>query len=120
MLAHWKTALGTDRITVRRIIEKATRQVADGYGNTSREFEHPDFREALMAVAGQGGVINGRRLGKWLGRKQAGSSAACRSNKAGWSTTSAMSWRVVDRTKKSSAAQADALQEEEADRDVPF
>ena len=120
VLAHWKTALGTDRITVRRIIEKATRQVADSYGNTSREFEHPDFREALMAVAGQGGVINGRRLGKWLlaqaGRIVGGLSI----EQGGLEHNNLASWRVVDRTKKYSAAQAGRLHGEEADRDVPF
>jgi hypothetical protein len=31
------------------------------------QFRHPDFREALLRVAGKGGAINGMRLGKWLG-----------------------------------------------------
>ncbi|MBD3838439.1 hypothetical protein, partial [Brevundimonas sp.] len=31
------------------------------------EFVHPEFREALLRVAGEGGAINGRRLGKWIG-----------------------------------------------------
>jgi hypothetical protein len=26
----------------------------------------PDFRDALMAVAGRGGALNGRILGNWL------------------------------------------------------
>ncbi|MGI4765476.1 MAG: hypothetical protein ACRYGP_10525 [Janthinobacterium lividum] len=37
VLAHWKAALGVDGITVRRIIEKATRQSSDGFGNLNRE-----------------------------------------------------------------------------------
>ena len=32
----------------------------------ARSYLHPDFREALLAVAGQGGAINGKSLGKWL------------------------------------------------------
>ena len=31
---------------------------------------HPEFREALLAVAGHGGAINSRRLGKWLAANQ--------------------------------------------------
>jgi len=31
------------------------------------EYRHPDLREALLAVAGKGGAINGGSLGKWLG-----------------------------------------------------
>jgi hypothetical protein len=30
----------------------------------------PDFREALLAIAGDHGAINGRRLGKWLAGNQ--------------------------------------------------
>ncbi len=120
VLAHWKTVLGTDRITVRRIVEKATRQVADSYGNTSREFEHPDFREALMAVAGQGGVINGRRLGKWLlaqaGRIVGGLSI----EQGGLEHNNLASWRVVDRAKAPKPGTAAYLHDEEGDRDVPF
>ena len=36
------------------------------------EFSHPDFREALLAVAGEGGAVNGRRLGKWLAATRTG------------------------------------------------
>jgi len=31
-----------------------------------KSFLHPEFREALLTVAGDSGNINGRRLGKWL------------------------------------------------------
>jgi hypothetical protein len=31
-----------------------------------RPFLHPEFREALLAIAGDRGSISGKRLGKWL------------------------------------------------------
>lgn len=34
------------------------------------EFVNPEFREALLRVAGEGGAINGTRLGKWLSQHQ--------------------------------------------------
>ena len=68
VLTQWQAVIGTDRITVRRVIEKASRQSGGaGYDYNPKEFDNPDFREALLAVAGQGGAINGKRLGKWLG-----------------------------------------------------
>lgn len=35
-----------------------------------REFLLPRLREALLVVAGEGGNINSKRLGKWLGREK--------------------------------------------------
>ncbi|MGI3902536.1 MAG: hypothetical protein ACRYGP_16590 [Janthinobacterium lividum] len=68
VLTQWQAVVGTDRITVRRVIEKATKQSGGtGYDFNPKDFDNPDFREALLAVAGQGGAINGKRLGKWLG-----------------------------------------------------
>ena len=34
------------------------------------DFINPEFREALLAVAGDGGAISGKRLGKWLSANQ--------------------------------------------------
>ena len=45
---------------------------------SQRGVSHPDFREALRTVAGEGGAINSRRLGKWLGTNQGRIVAECR------------------------------------------
>ncbi len=67
VLTQWREVIGKDAIIVRRLIEKATKQtVGDGFDYSTREFTHPDFREALLTVAGTGGAVNSRRLGKWL------------------------------------------------------
>jgi hypothetical protein len=38
--------------------------------NGKAEYVNPEFREALLRVAGEGGAINGTRLGKWLSQHQ--------------------------------------------------
>ncbi|SLN77824.1 PriCT-2 domain-containing protein [Roseisalinus antarcticus] len=67
-LEEWRSVIGTDRVTVREIIERAAAQHAQLYGKP--EFVNPEFREALLRVAGEGGAINGTRLGKWLSSHQ--------------------------------------------------
>jgi len=63
--AQWRAHVGSDRVTVAEIVKLATEPTFPDYGDKSA-FVRSDFREALMAVASHGGVINGRRLGKWL------------------------------------------------------
>ncbi len=67
---QWARVIGVKRVTAKEIIAAANGPVADlGYdGRNSAETE--DFREALLAVAGEGSAVNARRLGKWLARNQ--------------------------------------------------
>jgi putative DNA primase/helicase len=67
-LEEWRSVIGTDRVTVREIIERAAAQQTQLFGKA--EFVSPEFREALLRVAGEGGAINGTRLGKWLSQHQ--------------------------------------------------
>jgi len=67
-LEEWRSVIGTDRVTVREIIERAAAQQTQLFGKP--EFVNPEFREALLRVAGEGGAINGLRLGKWLSQHQ--------------------------------------------------
>lgn len=68
VLEEWRSIIGTDRVTVREIIERAAGQRSQLYSKP--EFVNPEFREALLRVAGEGGAINGTRLGKWLSQHQ--------------------------------------------------
>ncbi|MEZ5784752.1 MAG: PriCT-2 domain-containing protein [Rhizobiaceae bacterium] len=68
VLEQWREVIGMDRVSVREIIERATDQRPQLFGRS--EFIHPEFREALLRVAGEGGAFNGRRLGKWIGGQQ--------------------------------------------------
>ena len=71
---QWQTIIGSSQVSVRDLIDRATEtmtplgQPFPGY--TRQEFRHPDFREALLVVAGDGGAINSKRLGKWLAANQ--------------------------------------------------
>jgi hypothetical protein len=67
-LEEWRSVIGTGRVTVREIIERAAAQQTQLFGKA--EFVNPEFREALLRVAGEGGAINGTRLGKWLSQHQ--------------------------------------------------
>lgn len=62
VLEQWREVIGMDRVSVREIIKRATEQRQQFYGRS--EFIHPELREALLRVAGEGGAINGGRLGK--------------------------------------------------------
>lgn len=68
VLGAWNAIIGSRDVTVREIIDCATRQSAAHMSLPAGrpDFAHPDFREALLAVAGSGGAINGKSLGKWL------------------------------------------------------
>ncbi|MBF0094476.1 MAG: PriCT-2 domain-containing protein [Alphaproteobacteria bacterium] len=68
VMEQWHTHLATRRASVKEVIDVATDQIASFHGRA--EFINPDFREALLAVAGDGGAISGRRLGKWLAANQ--------------------------------------------------
>lgn len=56
--AQWDLVIGNRRVTIRDAITAA---IQAGAG---------EFREALLAVAGERGAIDGRRLGAWLGRNK--------------------------------------------------
>ena len=76
--SQWAEVIGYDvRVTVKGLIDSATEQAesvdADNYYSrkpATRTFKHPEFREALLTAAGDGGAINSRRLGRWLGSNQ--------------------------------------------------
>jgi hypothetical protein len=68
VLEQWREVIREERVTVRQVIDRATEQRPQLCGRA--EFVHPEFREALLAIAGEGGAINGGRLGKWLGAHQ--------------------------------------------------
>lgn len=70
VLTQWWAVLGSAAVGVREVTDAANLAKANGSmgfaGYSRPEFQHPDFREALLLISGEGGVINNRRLGKWL------------------------------------------------------
>ncbi|MGY3551196.1 toprim domain-containing protein [Bradyrhizobium sp. USDA 4469] len=69
VMHQWHDAIGGERTTVADLIKHAIATEATiGYGKPA--FLHEGLREALLTVAGQGGAINSRVLGKWLAAHQ--------------------------------------------------
>ena len=68
ILARWGALLGSARASVKDVIDRATdfERSQSSSDLNRKSFLHPEFREALLTVAGNSGKINGRRLGKWL------------------------------------------------------
>lgn len=63
VFAHWQAILGLNSAhTTNQITEKACEQGVWPDDN----FRYPEFRDALLRIAGQGGAISTKRLGKWL------------------------------------------------------
>jgi putative DNA primase/helicase len=59
IMAQWKAVFRFDRVTVAQVIDRAI-EMRDAV------FIHPELRDALLKVAGQGGALNSRVLGNWL------------------------------------------------------
>lgn len=69
VVEQWQAVLGERRVSVKEVIDAAVEQRQTGFIGRP-EFVHPDLREALLVVAGDGGAISSRRLGKWLAGNQ--------------------------------------------------
>lgn len=61
---------GERQVRVREIITEATAPVANLHQQSPKEYVHPDLREALLSVAGDGGAVNSKKLGKWMSANQ--------------------------------------------------
>lgn len=78
VLHRWIGCLGGEELTTGDVIARATeREPASdeekgrlNYNAPPRPFMFPELREALLAVAGDGGSINSHRLGRWLARNE--------------------------------------------------
>jgi putative DNA primase/helicase len=68
VLEQWRAVIGGARVSVKEAIDLAVEQRISAFGRP--EFVQPDFREVLLGVAGDGGAISGRRLGKWIAANQ--------------------------------------------------
>jgi putative DNA primase/helicase len=63
----WRSTFGTVMsLTAREIADQASRRKQDDFENWTNELVMPDLFDALIRVAGERGVINTKRLGKWL------------------------------------------------------
>jgi hypothetical protein len=66
VVQQWALALGERRVSVKEVIDTATMYRTVDLNGCCTEFKNAEFREALLVIAGDGGAINSKRLGKWL------------------------------------------------------
>jgi hypothetical protein len=63
--AQWQAVIGDERVTVAEVIRIACERESANFGERA-DFAHAELREALLAVAGERGAVNSRRLGRWF------------------------------------------------------
>jgi putative DNA primase/helicase len=67
IIGLWRDCLGADiGLTAREIAERASRRLQGDQGQGTSEMQMPDLFDALTRIAGERGIINTKRLGKWL------------------------------------------------------
>ena len=59
---------GHETWTTGEIIKIACERGVADLGVKFPEFKFPEFRDLLLRVAGEGGAVPGKRLGKWLSK----------------------------------------------------
>lgn len=69
VMAQWKRAVGTTRLTTGDLQARAEEMVEQAVGSSTKKHKNPELRDALLAVAGEAGRINGRKLGIWLSKQ---------------------------------------------------
>ena len=60
VMGQWRAVIGAQSVTSAEVIGRAIETHPTG------EFVNADFRDALMAIAGRNGMLNGKALGNWL------------------------------------------------------
>jgi hypothetical protein len=71
VMGQWIKVIGDKKVTTSDLGAVAEEmEDAASVSSATKKYKHPEFREALLSVAGEGGRINGRRLGRWLSAQQ--------------------------------------------------
>jgi putative DNA primase/helicase len=69
LFGHWRERLGMDSpCTTSEVIRVACEKTSLGSFEKPGEFRYPEFRDLLLRIAGDGGAVSSKRLGKWLSR----------------------------------------------------
>jgi putative DNA primase/helicase len=64
VISQWRDVISDERVTTSDIIGKATEMRGGRFGDDT--LAYPEFRNALFAVGGRGGMLDAKVLGKWL------------------------------------------------------
>jgi putative DNA primase/helicase len=66
VITSWKDAVGVNNPLPAQALVDIANRVNDFDGG----YKHPEFRNALLTVAGEGREVNMRKLGKWLSKNE--------------------------------------------------
>ena len=94
VIGQWIMAFGPRRISGRELISAAIEMSPAIREGARPEFLRPDLRESLLAVAGEGGAINSRRLGQWLGGQVGRIVGGCKIVRDGVAHGGVQLWRL--------------------------
>lgn len=65
-MAGWSEAIGhLEQVNAAKLVSYAN-QTSQGTFSSQYEYIHEDFRDALLVIAGAGGIISTKKLGWWL------------------------------------------------------
>ncbi len=69
MLTVWSASMGDQNITCAQAASAIEDRLSTQCGEPT-EYRHPDLREMLLRLFGERGMLNTKRLGKWLASKE--------------------------------------------------
>jgi hypothetical protein len=96
VMTAWRGALGTrEAFTVKELADTAEARTKTQIGEPT-EFAHPEWRDCLSRLAGERGVINTKRLGRWLMNREGRIVDRCRIKRAGQVHGGTWRWALVD------------------------
>lgn len=70
VLVQWHAQIGSEAVSANDAAQRASEKSGSVFEGGKMAFVHPEFREALLAVAGSNGFIDTGKLGMWLGRNK--------------------------------------------------
>lgn len=96
IVTQWENTIGKDSArTVKQVVEISNLRETSEFGDPA-EYRSPEFREALMSVAGVRGEIDNKKLGNWIRSIEGRISNGMRIKRAGVdSHTKHVLWKVM-------------------------
>lgn len=70
IMVQWNKVVGGEKVSANDVAQRASERAGANFGDQKGAFHNPEFREALLNVAGQGGFIDAGKLGTFLGRNK--------------------------------------------------
>ena len=96
VMAAWRSALGTaEAFVVKELADAADVRTKTQMGEPT-EYAHPAWRDCLLRLAGERGMINTKRLGRWLMNREGRIVDRCRIKRAGQAQGGIWRWALVE------------------------